>query len=328
MASNLAISSPSDLITTDELLTVFSYFLNIDVADGDAASDTVRSYLCQLRQFLNWCDQSNYHPAIITRQEIKEYRRWLLEIQQYKPATIALKLTTVRRFYDAAIERGLLTINPATGIKAPREKKDPAARITYLEKEEVSKLLDTVSGENSLKAKRDKILIGIMVLEGTRTVEMYRSNLVDIVQQGDNIGVKVEGKRNIRVVPLTPNLAADLKIYLDARRANGEKLTKNTPLFIAIGNRAGGKRLSRRGIRQIIDSYLHASNLKYLQGRIISAHSLRHTAATLALRGGAELRQVQDLLGHSDPRVTAIYTHVGDRWQNNPALFIFDSEDS
>jgi site-specific recombinase XerD len=328
MTSNLAISSPNVLIPTDELLTAFSYFLNIDVADGDAASDTVRSYLCQLQQFLNWCDRTNYHPATITRQEIKEYRRWLLDIKQYKPATIALKLTAVRRFYDAAIERGLLTINPATGIKAPREKKDPAARITYLEKDEVSKLLDTVGDEDSLKTKRDKILIGIMVLEGTRTVEMYRSNLVDIVQQGDNIGVKVEGKRNIRVVPLTPNLASDLKIYLDARKAKGEKLTKNTPLFIAIGNRAGGKRLSRRGIRQIIDGYLQTSQLKYLQGRTISAHSLRHTAATLALRGGAELRQVQDLLGHSDPRVTAIYTHVGDRWQNNPALFIFDSEDS
>jgi site-specific recombinase XerD len=324
MTSNLAISNVITPIPTEELLTAFSYFLNIDIAEGDAASDTVRSYLCQLQQFLKWCDQSNYHPALINRLEIKEYRRWLSEIQQYKPATIALKLTTVRRFYDAAIERGLLTINPATGIKAPREKKDPAARITYLEKEEVSKLLDTVGKEDTLKAKRDKILIGIMVMEGTRTVEMYRSNLVDIIQQGDNLGIRVEGKRNIRIVPFTSNLAIDLKIYLDARKASGEKLTKNTPLFIAVGNRAGGKRLSRRGIRQIIDNYLQASQLKYLQGRTISAHSLRHTAATLALRGGAELRQVQDLLGHSDPRVTAIYTHVGDRWQNNPALFIFD----
>jgi integrase/recombinase XerD len=91
-------------------------------------------------------------------------------------------------------------------------------------------------------------------------------------------------------------------------------------LFIAVGNRAGGKRISRRGIRLIVDYYLKQTALKQTPGRTISAHSLRHTAGTLALRSGAELRQVQDLLGHADPRTTCIYAHVGDRWENNPAL--------
>lgn len=91
-------------------------------------------------------------------------------------------------------------------------------------------------------------------------------------------------------------------------------------MFIALGNRAGGQRLSRRGIRLIVDGYLTQVNLKYTPGRTISAHSLRHTAGTLALRAGADLRQVQDLLGHADPRTTAIYAHIADRWDNNPAL--------
>ncbi|MEO1673692.1 MAG: tyrosine-type recombinase/integrase, partial [Cyanobacteria bacterium J06631_2] len=80
------------------------------------------------------------------------------------------------------------------------------------------------------------------------------------------------------------------------------------------------QRISRRGIRTIVDGYLKQAGLKHTPGRTISAHSLRHTAGTLALRSGADLRQVQDLLGHSDPRTTSIYTHVGDRWENNPAL--------
>jgi integrase/recombinase XerD len=80
------------------------------------------------------------------------------------------------------------------------------------------------------------------------------------------------------------------------------------------------KVLSRRGIRFIVDSYLTALNLKHGEGRTLSAHSLRHTAGTLAIQNGASLRQVQDLLGHADPKTTAIYTHVGDRWVNNPAL--------
>ena len=81
-----------------------------------------------------------------------------------------------------------------------------------------------------------------------------------------------------------------------------------------------GHRLSRRSIQIIVDKYLTACNLKHTEGRTLSAHSLRHTAGTLALRTGADLRQVQDLLGHADPRTTAIYAHVGDRWENNPAL--------
>ena len=70
------------------------------------------------------------------------------------------------------------------------------------------------------------------------------------------------------------------------------------------------------------DKYLKQTELKHKPGRTISAHSLRHTAGTLALRAGAELRQVQDLLGHADPRTTALYTHVGDRWENNPGLLL------
>ena len=71
-----------------------------------------------------------------------------------------------------------------------------------------------------------------------------------------------------------------------------------------------------------MDKYLEQAELKHTPGRTISAHSLRHTAGTLALRAGAELRQVQDLLGHADPRTTALYTHVGDRWENNPGLLL------
>ncbi len=77
-----------------------------------------------------------------------------------------------------------------------------------------------------------------------------------------------------------------------------------------------------RSIRAIIDAYLKATNLKHTPGRTLSAHSLRHTAGTLALRTGSDLRQVQDLLGHADPRTTSIYAHVGERWEHNPGASI------
>ncbi|BAU63234.1 integrase family protein [Stanieria sp. NIES-3757] len=307
-------------ISTENLLAVFAEFLDIDVSAGDAASDTLNTYRRQLEQFLNWCNHHQINPVEVTKDDIKNYRRWMIDQKKFKPATIALKLAVVRRFYQAAVDRGLIGINPAAGVKPPREKRDPADKITYLEKVEVEQLFKAIPNDGTLKASRDRALIGIMALEGTRTVELHRTNIADLVRQGNNLGIRVEGKRSIRVVPLTPDLVKILLEYLSLREQMGETLKPSQPLFIAVGNHAGGQRISRRGIRFIVDHYLQQAALKHTPGRTISAHSLRHTAGTLALRAGAELRQVQDLLGHADPRTTCIYAHVADRWVNNPAL--------
>jgi integrase/recombinase XerD len=321
-ASHLPVVSTSTpvAITAAELIAVFADFLHLDIAAGDASPDTIRTYLSQIQQYLNWSQERGINPARATRRTLKEYRQWLIEEKAYKPTTIALKLTTIRRFYEAAVQQGLLTANPALGVKPPRERRDPAERITFLEREEVRQLLDAIADDGSLKAKRDRFLLEIMTLEGPRTVELHQANLGDLIRQGNHQGIRVTGKRSIRVVPLTPGIAESLRVYLEAREQTGEKMAASSPLLIAVGNRAGGQRLSRCGIRRIVDKYLTQCQLKHSLGRTLSAHSLRHTAGTLALRAGADLRQVQDLLGHADPRTTAIYAHVGDRWENNPAL--------
>ncbi len=118
-------------VTLDNLLAVFAEFLDIDVSAGDAATDTLRTYRRQLQQFLDWCDRASVNPTQVTKDDIKKYRRWMIEKKKYKPATIALKLAVVRRFYQAAVEKGLIAINPAAGVKPPREKRDPAEKITY-----------------------------------------------------------------------------------------------------------------------------------------------------------------------------------------------------
>lgn len=313
-------ASQISTVTTNNLLAVFAEFLNIDVSAGDASVDTLKTYKRQLHQFLQWCDLHQLNPATIIKEDIKRYRHWMIKQQQYKPGTIALKLAVVRRFYQAAVEKGLIAINPAAGVKPPREKSDPAEKITYLEQVEVETLLDTIPKDGTLKSARDRAMLAIMALEGTRTVELHRADIASLVRQGNNLGIRVEGKRSIRVVPLTPDIANLLVEYLHQRETKGEALNPTRPLFIATSTNSPGKRISRRGIRSIVDTYLTQANLKHTPGRTISAHSLRHTAGTLALRSGADLRQVQDLLGHKDPRTTSIYTHVGDRWENNPAL--------
>lgn len=307
-------------IDCDELVSVFTNFLQFDVANGGASGDTIVTYWTHVRQYLEWCCQNQLDPKAATRETIKIYRWWLAEQRRYKPRTIAVKLTAVSRLYDAAIEYGAMLGNPAWGIKPPAESIDPAARITYLERDEATTLLRSIETGNSLQTLRDKLLLGVMVLEGTRTVEMHRLNVGDVVRQGEKVGLRVSSKRHMRVVPLTPQLAQVLEGYLTARRKGGYDCMVDSPLSINLSNYGRGERLSRRGIRQVVDRYLQATNLKYMEGRTLSAHSLRHTAGTLALRNGASLRQVQDLLGHADPRTTAIYAHVGDRWENNPAL--------
>ncbi len=314
----LASSNPLSLTSHDDFLNSFANFLNVDVAAGDASNDTIKNYACQTRKYLEWCNQWGISAIEATREHIKQYRRWLIE-KKYKPATIAFKLIVVRRLYEAALEKGLILTNPAFGIKPPRECRDPAERITYLEQPEIGKLLNAIPTDNTVAHARDRLLVAVMVMEGCRTVEMHRLSIKDIVRRGQNVGLRVKGKRSLRIVPLIPDLVKLLELYLEVLAREGNELTPDTPLFISVARKNYGHRLTRRSIQRIVDKYLTPSDLKHTPGRTLSAHSLRHTAGTLALRTGSDLRQVQDLLGHADPRTTAIYAHVGDRWENNPA---------
>lgn len=312
---------PAPLPTADALRQAFAQFLQLDVAEGDASADTVATYQRRVNQYLRWCDDRGLAPAIATADDIKTYRRDLVAAQQ-QSATIALTLVVIRRFYACAVAKGFVRENPAIGIKAPRSKVDRAETLSFLEQAELAQLLAAVPQDDRIKSRRDRALLALMGLQGPRTVEVHQANVGDLIQQGNHWGLRVESKRHRRTVPLRSDIAAVLWQYLDARRAAGEVITAASPLFLAVGNRFGGQRLSRRGVRHIVDQYLSAIDLKHSNGRTLSTHSLRHTAGTLGLRSGADLRQVQDLLGHADPRTTAIYAHVSDRYANNPALAI------
>ena len=152
---------------------------------------------------------------------------------------------------------------------------------------------------------------------------MHQLKISDIVKQGLKKGLQVSAKRASRVVPLTDNLTTQLNGYLEMRQKVLRRKIKPTDyVFVSLSNNSKGKQLSRRSIRSIIDGYLVKCNLKHTSGRTLSAHSLRHTAGTLALRTGSDLRQVQDLLGHANPRTTSIYAHVGEHWEHNPGASI------
>jgi site-specific recombinase XerD len=314
------------------LFSAWLDFLKLDVAQGAASVDTIRTYTTQIKMFLQWCQQEAIAPLSVSKSDVKAYRYWLNE-QGLKTSTIALKLTAVRRLYDGAIEAGLVLSNPAIGVKPPYQRQDPATKITFLEKIEVKQLLSTVATvtvetrvaiDQDLKEARNLFMIELMVAQGLRTVELHRANLGDLVGQGKRLGIRVLSKRQIRIVPLTDKLIELLTNYLAARKKVGHELSADSPLLVAVGNRSRGGRLSRPQIRTLVTGYLTQCGLKHKGNQNVSTHSLRHTAGTLALRAGAELRQVQDLLGHADLRTTSIYLHVSDRWEHNPAKLWLD----
>jgi integrase/recombinase XerD len=156
----------------------------------------------------------------------------------------------------------------------------------------------------------------LLGLQALRTVEITRANVADLQRHGDSWALLVHGKYHDRLVFLRPDVADAVRAYLAARGTIvpdefGEALV------VADGNFARGHRLSRRGVRHVVDGYLRAANVKRPQ---VSNHALRHTSATLAYRYTRDLRAVQDMLGHQDPKTTARYARVVDRARTNPAL--------
>ena len=284
------------------------------MANGDASADTVRGYRAQVGAWIAWCQEQGVNPATATPLEVKTYQQWLVS-EEYKPETIAFKLTILRRFYDAAKEAGFRPDNPAMGVKAPRSKK-ATDDLGYLSEVELALLLRAVPKTGAVKELRDKAMLACMGLHGLRTIEIERASVEDWKPEAPLLLVR--GKGHDRVVYLRKDVAEAITAYLVARESvKGDNA--GTPLFAAVGNFAGGGRISRRGIRKTVDSYLARAELKRPG---VSGHALRHTAATLAYKHTRDLRGVQEMLGHSDPKITTRYAHLVDRAQNNPAAAV------
>ena len=173
---------------TTNLEDIFARFLQMEVGDGAASTDTIRNYLSQTKQYLEWCRDNLLSPTEAEPEDIKLYRQHLVNFA-YANSTIATKLNIIRIFYKAAQAHGLVSNNPVAKVKAPKDRKDPAARITFMEAEELKYLLDYLqtqlnlakTNKDRLSLLRDRALIGIMSLEGCRTVEMHQLKVADIV---------------------------------------------------------------------------------------------------------------------------------------------------
>lgn len=298
------------------LLEAFGQFLRVDVANGDASLDTLRCYRSEVAAWVRWCQEQKINPAEATTADVKTYRQDLVN-RGYKPATIAHRLAVLGRFYAAAQAAGLREDNPAAGVRAPRDRRSDDD-FCFLSAVDLALLLRALPRGTNEKDQRDRCLVAMLALQGLRTVELVRANVEDLERRGETWVLRVRGKNHNRMVYLRSDVAEALTTYLAVRRVPVlDEL--GTPLFTAVGNRAGGQRISRRGIRQVVDFYLLKADLKRPG---VSNHALRHSFATAAYAATYDLRAVQDALGHTDPRTTSRYAHVVDRARANVAAAV------
>ena len=298
----------------------FGDFLRVDLANGDASEDTLRNYRSTVAQWAAWCHEKGIDPATVTVVDIKHYRQALIEAG-YNPSTIRWKLVIVRRFYEAARNAGLRTDNPAAGVKSPRIRQ-AVEDFKYLSETELTRLFavlpdpERASGAEKVRELRDLLMIDMMALHGLRTIEVQRASVEDLTDKGANFALVVRGKTRDRLIYLRPDTRARLEEYL-AEGGETARDREGTPLFSTASSPR--HRLTRTRIRAIVVRYLRKAGLKRPG---LSNHALRHTAATLGYLHTGDLRAVQELLGHANPRLTARYAHVVDMAKKNPVLFI------
>jgi integrase/recombinase XerC len=225
-----------------------------------------------------------------------------LGTQQYSAATMARKIATLRSFYKWADRRGLCAGNPMTVIRTPRQAKRLPKAISI---EQVEKLL-AAPGDHEVLGRRDRAMLETLYSTGIRVSELVGLAAEDLDLAGEALRVRGKGKKE-RIVPLGSHAIGAVQRYLDMLRNDAKfgpmvRGGNHLPLFV---NKHGG-RLSSRSVRRKLDKYLKQAGLD----PSISPHTLRHSFATHLLDNGADLRSVQELLGHQSLSTTQVYTHL------------------
>ncbi len=271
----------------------------------DVRQSSRDTYGRQLKPFLEWIEREERHN--LTRQDILNFKDHLRE-KELSPFTVNGYLIVVKKFFKWAESEGLCK-NVARDIKGARRArgfmKDP------LTVEDVSSLLGSID-RSTIEGKRDYALVNLLIRTGLRTIEVIRADVGDIRQTSGETVLSVQGKgrdEKDEIVILTPPSLGPIRDYLAARGP-----LKNTdPLFSGQSNRNTSGRFITRSLRRIIKARFRAAGITSSR---LTSHSLRHTAVTLALVGGASLQEAQALARHSSITTTQVYAHNIDRMGN------------
>ena len=273
----------------------------------DATPNTVRTYRGSLKQWFLYLRQNQIgHPDSET---VRQYRQELQNSGK-KPTTVKNYIIAVKRFFEWTEEAGFYP-NIAKYIKSGHLSKN--FKKDYLTSSQAKKILDEID-RSTLKGKRDYAMLVTMLTMGLRTIEITRANIEDIRTKGNTTVLYVQGKGHDEkddLIRMPQHVESAIRDYLSVRQTKD----LSEPLFISTSNHNANGRMTTRSIRRIVKTAFIAAGFDSPR---LTAHSTRHTAATLSLLNGATLQQTQELLRHRNIGTTEIYAHNIDA-TTNPA---------
>ncbi len=270
--------------------------LDQDLRRRGAAEKTRHAYAVDARQFLQWATAQRLVPATVTPRLLRRFAAGLTE-QGQAASTVARKLASLRALFRTLVEHGVLEQNPADLLSAPR-RDDRLPRV--LKAAEVAALLDRIPADTAL-ALRDRALFELAYASGLRAEELVNLDLDAIDYDGERVRVEGKGGKT-RVVPTGEPALKAIERYASRGRPALATAEATRALFIS----KSGRRLSTSDVRRRLRVWTRQA--AGVAGA--SPHSLRHSFATHLLDGGADLRSIQELLGHASISTTQVYTRV------------------
>ena len=264
------------------------------------APATLQVYRRDLIAAVTWFDRAGLDgPAAVTRKVLRRYLA-ALTTRALAPRTIARKCAAIRRYFGWLTTTGVIDPDPSAGLSAPRG----AARLPrVLKADELRQLIDEpgpVDPADAMIVVRDDSVLELLYGSGLRVSELCDLDIDSVELSRRRLSVWGKGSKQ-RVVPISEPAAAALSRWFDGSRSQFARRFGGSATSVALFHNRRGQRLSPRDVRRILDRRSPVPT---------HPHALRHTFATHLLDGGADLRVVQELLGHSDLATTQIYTHV------------------
>ena len=281
------------------MLETIERFLRYLDVERNASPHTIKSYrddLESLTSFLEFDDGSVPNARDVTSGDLRQFVSALHDAG-YASSSIARRLASLRSFYRFAQREGVAERNPAKPLRNPRKKRKLPH---FLNSQDIESLLNAPDS-NTAMGVRDIAMLETMYSSGVRVSELVGICDHDLRLKEGLVSVRGKGKRE-RFAPLGSYAVDAIHGWLALRREGILEDTMGTPLFV---NRFGG-RLSTRSIRRMLDKYLSQTGLESQT----SPHTLRHSFATHLVDAGADIRSVQELLGHKSLVTTQIYTHL------------------
>jgi len=264
--------------------------------ERNASPHTISSYRIDLSQLAQYLEARRVRLRAVDNVCLRGFLADLHKKKRSK-TSIARKLAAIRSFFQFCLKRGWLEDNPAKVVATPKTERHVPA---FLSEDEMGKFLE-LPEKNDLLGARDRAILELFYAAGIRLSELVGINLEDISLEERMLRVRGKGKKE-RLVPFGSKAAESVAVYLRLRMAIPKKNLEEQALFLNYR----GTRISPRSVERLMAKYIRRTAIR----RKLSPHSLRHSFASHLLSRGADLRVIQELLGHESLATTQKYTHL------------------